>query len=243
MVVLNPYEDVDWNTVGQYKANMHTHTTQSDGRLAPQVVIDEYRARGYSILSLTDHNLCTWPWTELDVMERKGRAYQYDEAQRQQHVSRDGKKGKDGKQRSKDVMPVPPYEKRDPATLGMLAVSGNEASRHHHMCTYFIQYGKAGGLALLNHPGRYWKPENGDSIPADVVEQYGSLYRTYEHLIGLEVINQGMRYPLDIALWDKVLAATMPERPVWGYANDDMHHPDTLGCDWDVVFFSRGVRP
>ena len=29
--VSNPYENVDWQSFGQYKANFHTHTTNSDG--------------------------------------------------------------------------------------------------------------------------------------------------------------------------------------------------------------------
>ena len=40
-----------------FKANLHTHSTISDGRLTPQEVKDHYKSHGYSILSLTDHNI------------------------------------------------------------------------------------------------------------------------------------------------------------------------------------------
>ena len=40
-----------------FKASLHTHSTVSDGRLTPQEVKDLYKAHGYSILSLTDHNI------------------------------------------------------------------------------------------------------------------------------------------------------------------------------------------
>lgn len=30
-LVLNPYTDIDWSTIGQYKAALHMHTLQSDG--------------------------------------------------------------------------------------------------------------------------------------------------------------------------------------------------------------------
>lgn len=63
---VNPYADVDWTGGRQYKANLHTHSTESDGRLSPAQVIDEYRARGYKALALTDHNRNTWPWTAFD---------------------------------------------------------------------------------------------------------------------------------------------------------------------------------
>jgi hypothetical protein len=34
---------VGWETVQRGKDSLHTHTTQSDGQLAPQRVADEYR--------------------------------------------------------------------------------------------------------------------------------------------------------------------------------------------------------
>ena len=40
-----------------FKTNLHTHSTISDGRLPPEEVQAYYKERGYSILSLTDHNV------------------------------------------------------------------------------------------------------------------------------------------------------------------------------------------
>ncbi len=40
-----------------YKANMHTHTTCSDGRQTPEEVKATYRAQGYSVIAYTDHNI------------------------------------------------------------------------------------------------------------------------------------------------------------------------------------------
>lgn len=39
----------------QYKANLHCHSTLSDGRKAPEQLKAMYKSRGYSILSITDH--------------------------------------------------------------------------------------------------------------------------------------------------------------------------------------------
>ena len=39
-----------------YKANLHTHSTISDGKLTPEEVKEGYKALGYQILCLTDHN-------------------------------------------------------------------------------------------------------------------------------------------------------------------------------------------
>ena len=40
-----------------YKANMHCHTTVSDGVLSPEQIKEAYTARGYSIVAFTDHNI------------------------------------------------------------------------------------------------------------------------------------------------------------------------------------------
>lgn len=38
-----------------YKANLHAHSTMSDGRKSPKELKDEYKKRGYSIIAFTDH--------------------------------------------------------------------------------------------------------------------------------------------------------------------------------------------
>jgi hypothetical protein len=43
-----------------YKANLHCHTTVSDGAMTPQQVKDWYKAHGYSIVSITDHSKYVW---------------------------------------------------------------------------------------------------------------------------------------------------------------------------------------
>ena len=40
-----------------YKANLHCHTTFSDGRWTPEKVKEEYKAHGYSVVAYTDHNV------------------------------------------------------------------------------------------------------------------------------------------------------------------------------------------
>lgn len=41
------------------RGNLHCHTTNSDGRLTPQEVVDHYSACGYDFLALTDHEVIT----------------------------------------------------------------------------------------------------------------------------------------------------------------------------------------
>lgn len=43
-------------TAQYFKANLHTHSTISDGKLTPAEVKQAYKSAGYQILCLTDHN-------------------------------------------------------------------------------------------------------------------------------------------------------------------------------------------
>ena len=47
-----------------FKANLHTHTTISDGKLTPEEVKAAYMERGYQIVAFTDHEVCV-PHPEL----------------------------------------------------------------------------------------------------------------------------------------------------------------------------------
>ncbi len=43
-----------------YKANLHCHSTWSDGYYTPEELKKLYKERGYSILSITDHEGLFW---------------------------------------------------------------------------------------------------------------------------------------------------------------------------------------
>lgn len=47
-----------------YKTNLHCHTTVSDGKFSPAQIKDFYKARGYSAVAFTDHQICM-PHPEL----------------------------------------------------------------------------------------------------------------------------------------------------------------------------------
>ena len=43
-----------------YKANLHCHSTLSDGRLTLEQLKQAYRGQGYAIVAYTDHNRYAW---------------------------------------------------------------------------------------------------------------------------------------------------------------------------------------
>ena len=227
LIIDNPYETVNWTGYGRYKADLHAHTTRSDGYFSPQVVVDRYHELGYDILAIADHNMVTYPWQEFSSFEVSARTYRrLDEGQ---------------------LNDIPReysfvYEDRDPEALGMLAIQANEISQHHHMGSYFNDHpggalrnesetleaiGAKDGLAVLFHPGRH--PQENEPV-----EWYVDLFRRYDHLIGMEAYNNGWHHnPGNLHKWDSSLIHLMPERPVWGFSNDDFHG-GIMGRTWNV---------
>ena len=67
------------------------------------------------------------------------------------------------------------------------------------------------------------KKEEASNNPT-TVSKYVDLFKKYDSLVGMEIINKkdGDSYS-DRILWDNILTKTMPERPVWGFSNDDTH--------------------
>ncbi len=219
VLIVNPYETINWDESSQHKANFHAHTTQTDGNYSPHEVVDKYHQMGYSILSITDHDRVIYPWTSFSEL-------------------RDD------------------YENRDPDALGMLAVVGNELSRHHHTLSLFTDFKAQSrdlnevlknqadhsrdAVAVLAHPAMHWPRQfdTGGVLTDTVVSHYVNYYQRHKHLIGMEIHN-GTRpmteYPLDRALWDSLLTVLMPDRPVWGFATDDLHASVQYGRDWVVL--------
>ncbi len=183
--VINPYKDVNWDSWEQYKANFHTHTTESGADYTPSEAIDKYYSTGYKILAITDHDKITWPWNDYG---------------------------------------------RDPDSLGMLAVKGDEYSRSYHLNGFFsctldsanLEEGlndieTNSGRSHINHPGRIFDPDEwGWFIP---------WYQNYPTCRGLEVFNKGDLYTTDRQLWDNINQNLFDSDSifVWGFSNDDMH--------------------
>lgn len=225
--IANPYEKVEWDIHQRFKANFHAHTTCSDGRLNPQTVVDKYHRLGYRILAITDHNRITYPWTDFAEMEPSERS-------------------KERLEKGEINQEALVYENRDPFVLGMISVQGNEISTPHHVGSYFSDYNQRSeqeeiafastesskGIAVINHPGRYTS-ENPKKYNAN---WYIDILTRFDHLVGMEIYNQADRYPTDRQSWDSVLVDLMPDRPVWGFANDDFHGDlNKLGVSWNVL--------
>lgn len=216
-LVGNPYEGIDWESVAEHPAQLHTHTTHAptdghSGRDHPHEVIDAYREAGYSALVLNEHEYnveeTTWPWTALESLAG-------------------------GQQ----------YENRDPDDLGMTAIQGCELTPtlegvEHDLLSLYADIADTDGwslaetlsaiddrdgLAVVPHPGRYHAPEEW--------KRYVEYFDEHPTLLGVEVYNAQGRYPESRAIWDELLAHYGPRRNVWGFACDDYHGTGDYGFD------------
>lgn len=198
----NPYHNVNWNTFQQYKANLHTHTTYSDGIKPPHDRIDEYYANGYRILSLTDHDTYNplgpllYPWTNLSSINVNW------------------------ENRIPEVLGMV-------AVPGVEISAGRHLVSHFND---FIGEGSAdeeyvlsqiearNGLAQFVHPGMY-----NYNNPNILVSWYADKYKKFDCLVGMEVYNGRDIFPRDRQFWDNVLMETLPNKAVWAFGNDDNH--------------------
>jgi len=57
-----------FSTPGRFwRGNLHTHSTNSDGALSPDQVIEAYKRKGYDFLQLSDHFLARFDWPMTDT--------------------------------------------------------------------------------------------------------------------------------------------------------------------------------
>jgi hypothetical protein len=151
---------------------------------------------------ITDHDILTWPWTQFSKIK-------------------------------------PDWKDRNPDSMKVLTFPGIELDEPHHRGMFFAQvHGgcynldstfkqgqDSSALVIMHHPGRYWKIKK-NYAPGEKYspEWYISYFNKYPEIVGLEVYNRPIDVcPFDRILWDAILTQTMPARPVWGFASDDMH--------------------
>lgn len=227
--ITSPYASVDWDRFGQYKADFHAHSTNSDGGVLTKDTVEDHYAKGYDILSMTDHNYLTSRWSEV----AKGAMSSEREEEIVAGVGRDGR--------------------------GMIDLyNTDEQSVVDHINSFFAEFNNAsgatmastiaaveelGGITQINHPGRYTGGKNGGEAgiaasndPA-TVQKYVDLFMDYDSCVGMEIINKiDNESRSDRVLWDNILEETMPEgRFVWGFSNDDTHSLDATGYSFNMM--------
>jgi hypothetical protein len=231
VVLRNPYENVDWRVFHRHRADLHVHTLQSDGCHTVDEVVRAFHDAGFSILSITDHDIVAPNLCPL----------------RDAATQRQLDFGAFATERTPYPEPPPPtfpadatwpweaYGAPSPADLGMLSIAGAELTCTYHVNSFFSDYGvvppcnqgasvlddelievaRRGGLAVLNHPDTKQPPA-----------WFVKLYRDHaaESFVGIEIAaDDAATVDSYVNVWDQVLGELMPARPIWGFGTSDMH--------------------
>ena len=230
ITIVSPYSNVNWTTYGQFKAALHVHTSNSDGRRPLAQVIEEHYEKDYDIVAATDHNFLTTTWVATTNGPTEKRVAEI-------------KKGVDRKGRGMIEIPY-----------------SIEQSYRHHLNTFLANYpshshnagdpwestltavGNLGGLSRLNHPGRYTggrvEGEEGEAASNNPknIAKYVKIFMDHPSCVGMEIINRrdGDTFS-DRILWDNILKETVPQgRYVWGFSDDDSHSTGAVGHSYNI---------
>ena len=203
--IINPYANVDWSW-DQYKADLHSHTTASDGSDSLKDMLEVNYKYGFDIYAVTDHGTVNYSWAKQDVipalkvfvdMKNPGTemiALNPDggltfEGDRYSLVTENGddyyyQTYADGTEGQK-MLRVPFGIENNPSSL-------NNA----HVNSWFVDYGhgilggtsdyetpikavdELGGLSVINHPGEYTNARDEDCT-ADAYDYSNSTYKYY----------------------------------------------------------------
>lgn len=203
--ITNPYADVDWSWE-QYKTDLHTHTTASDGRSTLKEMLEINYKYGFDVYAVSDHGLTSYSWTEQQVipalkvfvdMRNPGTEMVNLDADggltfdgdRYDVVTENGgdyyyQTFEDGSTGQK-MLRVPFANEQNPSSL-------NNA----HVNTWFVDYGNGllggtsdyetpikavdelGGLSVINHPGEYTNARDEDCTE-DAYDYSDAMYKYY----------------------------------------------------------------
>lgn len=249
--IVNPYENVNWDTFGQYRAALHMHTLRSDGAASVRDTILDLYNKGFDIVAITDHDVMhdgNWADDPEDSLtESQKVAIMSGAFGRTEYIGFNfpGDFGSDF-HRPNDrggMIPIP---------------FTNEQSRSEHIITLWANFNNEsgwtqsqilqeteaqGGIAIIAHPGRYTTGAAGgeggmaSSNNPLRISRYVELFDKYPIALGFELFNRlDNETRSDRILWDNLLQAMMPYgRFVWGFSNDDSHSMNQAGYNFNVL--------
>lgn len=182
--IKNTYADVDFDTFGQYKADLHSHTTASDGEATLKEMTEAHYSYDFDIVAVSDHGTNDLGWANQNYNDclhffiktfKSGRGqtiegldYEGTTADGVKYTYTESDKGDYYTQYSADgtaghtMMRVPYAIENNPTSL-------NNA----HVNSWFVPYADGrlggtsdyitpisnidalGGLSVINHPGEY----------------------------------------------------------------------------------------
>lgn len=250
--ITNPYETVDWETWGTYKAMLHAHTLYSDGEMAITDVVEEYYAQDYDILAITDHGVVNKGWDTVPEMLPLIGYNQYIKNLQPMDAERYAEITSGADRDGRGMLDVP---------LG-IEMNG-VVMRKNHVNGFFCGYGqgmwgieedyetpvaeteKAGGISFINHPGDFYAAHKDITRASDPenLKIWADIFMKYKSCVGIEVHNERDTVAMyDRIIWDNLLMYTVPRgRVIWGFSNDDSHFLSTIGLTADMMLMPENT--
>ena len=203
--IINPYADVDWSW-DQYKTDLHTHTTASDGSDSLKDMLEINYKYGFDVYAVSDHGLNSYSWTEQQVIPAL-KVFVDMKKPGTEMVSLDPNGGLTFDGDRYDVVTENGgdyyYQTYEDGTEGQrmlrvpFAIENNPSSLNNaHVNSWFVDYGNGllggtsdyetpiksvdelGGLSVINHPGEYTNARDEDCT-ADAYDYNDTMYKYY----------------------------------------------------------------
>ena len=234
--ITNPYENVDWSW-NQYKADLHTHTTASDGDDSLKAMVETNYDYGFDIYAISDHGTVNYSYTYQDVIPALKTFLQIKNPEAKV-VPLDAEGGLTFDGNRYDVVTENGgdyyYQTYEDGSIGQkmlrvpYAIENNPTSLNNaHVNSWFVDYGhglvggtsdyetpikavdELGGLSVINHPGEYTNARDEDYTADAYDESYSYYIDKFESLL--------LKYPscIGIDINSKGDSRTRFDRKLW----------------------------
>lgn len=264
-IITNPYEQVDWDSWGTYKAQLHCHTNASDGYLTIHEFVQKHYDLDYDIVALTDHGTINRGWNNEPQLvpilrfikrERTQMADIIPLTEEEYSSYLNGTAASDSRTHQNGMLDVP------------LGIELNMATpvADCHLTGYFAEYGqglagvygdyetpskgvrKKGGISMLSHVGEFVYPDkdSADHVGQPVDEYYSNKFaRIFLDNAGSSVgmgINSATdaHTRCDRILYDSILQRTIPNGVVpWSFTFSDSHNERSLNDAYTMMLMEN----
>ena len=253
-IIDNPYEDIDWDTWGSYKTQLHSHTNASDGFLTIHEYVKQHYDMDYDIVAVTDHGTINKGWNVAPDLVPIMRLIKYERTQMQAvnplteeeyEAYTSGSAYSETRTHENGMLDVPKGIELNMAT----------PVADCHLTGYFSDYGQGlagvfgdyetpsrevmndGGITFMSHVGEfvYTDKDSADHVGQKVDDYYANkfarLFIDYQgSALGMGINSATDAHTrCDRILYDQVLQKTIPNGVVpWCNTFSDSHNETSI---------------
>jgi len=247
--IVNPYASVDWDTWGVYKANLHTHSTNSDAEIPMADMVEAYYAKGYDILAMTDHGVIGYGWNK--PVKTNGifnfyRPVKTVSEERYKEMRTGADRGGRGMLDIKGGVEVNMAVLAKNHVNGLFTTFGQGILGKENSFREAVEgIHKAGGYSFLNHLGDWTGAKNDREIARnkEYIAYFAEIFRDFRSCLGMEIFNlRDNDTRNDRLFWDELLQVVIPTgRNIWAFANDDAHNLSHVGCSFELFMMPENT--